>query len=73
MVRRYKLCHEKGYQSQMFVRPDGQWVMFRDYAALEARVAAADALFDKVSGKYVDYTLAEALAAYQATKEQSDG
>lgn len=37
--------------------------------ALERQVKAADALFDKVSGKYVDYTWVEALAAYEAAKE----
>lgn len=40
--------------------------------ALEARVAAADKLFDKLNGKYVDYTLTEALAAYEATKEPGE-
>ena len=37
--------------------------------ALERQVKAADALFDKVSGKYVDYTWVEALDAYSAAKE----
>ena len=39
-VRKYKLVHLYGYQSQMLVRPDGSWVRHDDILSLCDALAA---------------------------------
>ena len=42
-VKRYKLVRDPEYSAQMLVRPDGGYVRWTDYAALLARLQAAEA------------------------------
>lgn len=68
----YQKINWKAYAlEQYYLNKKVEKILWERIEQLEARVAAADKLFDKLNGKYVDYTLTQALAAYESTKEQS--
>ena len=61
-VKRYALEHERG-ESNTFGCPDGDYVLFKDYAALEARCAKMEEALIVISRlPYCDRHLSKDLA-----------
>lgn len=80
LVKRFKLVYEPDYSGQMVIRPEGPYVLYSDYATLEARLAAVTAERDaarkaaldeaasacqRIAGNTADFSSAHRRAAGQ--------